>query len=98
MRHFIQSSDHRFYIISIDAAAKPKKIEKQQFVVFHWSLTLQNTLWNNMFNKIFERNTLSFATTSDPDVKSTFDKLSPTPAQEHSQKNIPNNKEIRERL
>jgi hypothetical protein len=39
-----------------------------------------------MFNKIFERNTLSFATTSDPDVKSTFDKLSPTPAQEHSQK------------
>jgi hypothetical protein len=28
MRHFIQSSDHRFNIISIDAAAKPKKIEK----------------------------------------------------------------------
>jgi hypothetical protein len=39
-----------------------------------------------MFNKIFERNTLSLATTSDPDVKSTFDKLSPTQAQEHSQK------------
>jgi hypothetical protein len=58
---FIQSSDHRFNIISIDAAAKPKKIEKQQFVVFHWSLTLQKYSLNNMFNKIFERNTLSFS-------------------------------------
>jgi hypothetical protein len=37
-----------------------------------------------MFNKIFEE--MSLATTSDPDVKSTFDKLSPTQAQEHSQK------------
>jgi hypothetical protein len=57
---------------------------RKTICIFHWSLTLQNTLWNNMFNKIFERNTLSFTTTSD--VKSTFDKLSPTQAQEHSQK------------
>jgi hypothetical protein len=46
-----------------------------------------------MFNKIFERNTLSLATTSDPDVKSTFDKLS-TPGSRTFTKNIPNNKEI----
>jgi hypothetical protein len=46
-----------------------------------------------MFNKIFEE--MSLATTSDPDVKSTFDKLSPTGSRTFT-KNIPNNKEIRE--
>jgi hypothetical protein len=53
MRHFIQTVTTGFYIISIDAAAKPEI--KTTFAIGISLVMLQRPLLNNMFtNKIFE--------------------------------------------